>query len=276
MTLSARGMLVPLLLALPLCAQEQPPAAAPPPPIVSSAPVLQNNGKPMMLPFQCTDDDVQWAGLTCSEEDPCPIYLELSAVAAQSKNIVAVGNLHTASVTLYTALLATNDGGQTWKDSHQRVRGAGLDHIQFLDSDTAWVTGLTLFPLAQDPFLLLTTDGGETWRTRPIASESHPGSIQQFYFTSRTEGTLVIDRGPAEQGDRYERYQSSDGGESWTIQEESTKPLRLRVAAGPSADWRLRADSASKSYVLERRQSERWTAVASFAVNVGACKPKVR
>ena len=236
---------------------------------------MENNGKPMVLPFHCTDDDIQFAGLTCSEDDPCPIYLELSAAAAQGEHIVAAGNIHSASVTLYTALVESQDGGRTWRDPHTRVRSGGLDHVQFLDADTAWVSGLTLFPLPQDPFLLLTTDGGQTWRMHPIASESHPGAIQQFVFTSRTEGSLLVDRGPAETGDRYERYESSDGGESWTIQEESTKPLHLRASAAPPADWRLRADSGSKAYVLERRQGERWSGVASFAVNLGGCKPEV-
>jgi photosystem II stability/assembly factor-like uncharacterized protein len=229
----------------------------------------------MVLPFRCTDEDIQWGGLTCSEDDPCPIYLELSAAAAQGKKIIAAGNIHTASVTLYTALVTSQDGGATWKEPQERVRGGGLDHIQFLDANIAWISGLTLFPLPQDPFLMLTTDGGETWRQRPIVSDTHPGSIMQFFFSSATEGSLVIDRGPAESGDRYERYSTSDGGETWIIQEENTKPLRLRATAEPSADWRLRADGPTKSYVLEHRQGERWPAVASFAVNLGMCRPEV-
>ena len=49
-------------------AQEQPPA-------IPAPPVLENSGKPMLLPFRCTEDDVQWAGLSCSEDEPCPVYL---------------------------------------------------------------------------------------------------------------------------------------------------------------------------------------------------------
>ena len=54
-------------------AQEQPPASPVPP-------VLENAGKPMLLPFGCTQDDVQWAGLSCPADEPCPVYLELAAV----------------------------------------------------------------------------------------------------------------------------------------------------------------------------------------------------
>jgi photosystem II stability/assembly factor-like uncharacterized protein len=270
-------VILPLMLAVSAWAQEQPPAApaaSPAAPSLPAMPVLENNGKPMVLPFHCTDDDIQWAGLTCSEDDPCPIYLELAAVASQGGRIVTAGNIHSAAVTLYTVVLASEDAGQTWTEAHERIRGAGLDHIQFLDGQTAWVSGLTLFPLPEDPFLLLTTDAGKTWRQRLIAGENHPGAISQFYFSSRANGLLLIDRGPAETGDRYERFGSSDGGESWTIQEESTKPLKMRQTEAPSTDWRLRVDSATQSYHLERRQGERWTGVAAFAVKIGACKPE--
>ncbi len=276
MRLPAYGVIPPLLLALLAWGQEQPPANPPTPPAASNllvVPVLENTGKPMVLPFQCTDDDIQWAGLTCSPDDPCPVYLELTSVAAKNSRIVTAGNLHTAAVTLYTAVLVSDDAGQTWTKPHPGIRGAGLDHIQFLDPETAWISGLTQFPLPQDPFLLLTTDGGKTWRQRPIQDEYHPGAIQQFFFNNREEGALLVDRGPAETGDRYERFQSSNGGESWTIQEESTKPLKLARTEAPSTDWRLRVDGPTKSYRVERRQGGRWTEVAAFAVRVGACRP---
>lgn len=227
----------------------------------------------MLLPFHCTDEDIQWAGLTCSAEDPCPIYLELTSLATLGSKIITAGNLHSAAVTMSSVVLVSEDAGHTWTEAHERIRGTGLDHIQFLDADTAWISGASLFPLPQDPFLLLTTDGGKTWRQRPVSTESHPGAIQQYFFTSRTEGLLLIDRGPAETGDRYERFGSADGGESWTIQEESTKPLKLKLSDVPSADWRLQVDRATQAYHLERRQGARWTTIAAFAVKPGACKP---
>jgi hypothetical protein len=283
MKLVARGILTLLLLGLPIFAQEQPPVPPAIPPTlpavpatlqaVPATPVLENSGQPMLLPFHCTDADIQSAGLTCSEDDPCPIYLELASVAAHGTRIIAAGNLHSAAVTMYTVVLVSEDAGRTWIEAHERIRGAGFDHIQILDPETAWISGLTLFPLPQDPFLLLTTDGGKTWRQRPIAGESRPGAIQQFFFSSREDGALLIDRGPAETGDRYERFQSSDGGESWTIQEESPKPLKLKQTETASPDWRLQVDSATQAYHLERRQGTRWIKVAPFAVKIGVCRP---
>ena len=109
--------------------------------------VLEYAGKPLVLPFKCTEEDIQLAGLTCSEDDPCPIYLELAAVGATGSKIVVAGNLHSAAVTMFSTLLASEDGGRTWREPHDRIRAAGLDRVQFLDADTAWVAGEKLQPL---------------------------------------------------------------------------------------------------------------------------------
>jgi hypothetical protein len=260
--------------------QEQPPSTPAP------APILENTGKPMLAPFQCTDEDIQRAGLTCSEDDPCPVYLELGVVDASGNRILAAGNFHTSSVTLYSLLLASDDGGHTWREPHERIRAASLEHIQFLDAETGWVTGMSLTPLPQDPFLLVTLDGGKTWRQRPIFSESadnRAGTIQQFSFSAKDSGTLIIDHGQGSDGDRYEVYESRDAGENWSIKESSNKPLRLRRPPPlPSTDWRLRADGPTQSFHIERRAAptgtaagrERWTSVAAFSVKVAGCKPQ--
>ena len=148
-----------------------------------------------MVPFHCTDEDIRSAGLTCSEQDPCPVYLELAAVESTGIRIFAAGNIHTANATLYTILLGTEDNGLTWREVHERVRGAGLDHLQFADVETGWTSGLSFAPLPQDPFLLQTTDGGKTWRSHAIFNETRFGSIQQFFFEDKKSGSLVIDHG---------------------------------------------------------------------------------
>ena len=108
-------------------------------------------------------------------------------------------------MTVFSTLLASDDGGHTWREAHERIRSAGLDRIQFLDAETGWVAGEKLSPLPQDPFLLLTSDGGKTWRARPVfdeAAENRLGSIQQFFFTAKDSGALIIDRGQGSDGDR--------------------------------------------------------------------------
>src|SRR5215471_10646303 len=98
---------------VPLMARDQPPASPPAPPV---PPVLENNGKPMVLPFQCTAEDIRAAGLTCPEDDPCPVYLELSSVESTGIRIFAAGDIHTSAATLYSVLLGSDDNAHSWRE----------------------------------------------------------------------------------------------------------------------------------------------------------------
>jgi len=254
-----------------LRAQETPPAPQPQAPQPQAPAVLTNAGKPMTVSFQCTAEDIRSAGLDCSEHDPCPIYLELSAVESTGIRIFAAGNIHTASATLYSVLLGSDDNGHTWTESFERLRGAGLDHIQFSGAETGWISGQALYPLPRDPFLLQTNDGGKTWRQHPMFSEGRIGSLAQFWFEDAKRGSLIVDRGTGSDGDRYELYESQDGGDSWTIRQTSVKPLTIRRASVTS-DWRVRTDGPSKSFHLEHREGTRWVSVGAFSVGLGLCK----
>jgi photosystem II stability/assembly factor-like uncharacterized protein len=264
------------LTGLPLFAQDQPPAGPPEQPQTpAEPPILKNTGKPMLLPFQCTREDVGSAGFSCSEEAPCPVYLELGAAAGAGNKYYVAGNIHSDAVTLYSILLGSEDGGLSWREIHPRIRSAGLDHLQFIDADTGWVGGQQLFPLPQDPFVLLTTDGGKSWRPSAVFGETsdyHFGSIQEMYFSSKTNGSLVVDRSSGGDPGPFALYESPDGGASWTVKEQNRKPLHVKGAPPQDADWRVRVEGLTKSFLLERRQGERWTVQASFAVNIGFCR----
>jgi len=235
---------------------------------------MENTGKPMLVPFQCSEEDIHSAGLACSEDDPCQIYLELAATAATSSRIFAAGNIHAETATLYSVLLGSEDSGHTWREVHERIRSAGLDHIQFIDAENGFASGLSLSPLPQDPFLLITHDGGKSWRVSAIFSEPRIGSIVQFHFDGAKSGSLIIDRGPGGGGgDRYELYESQDGGDSWGIRQTSVKPLKLKSDPMANPDWRIRADAATKSFHIERRAGQRWTSESAFSVKLGICKP---
>ena len=148
-----------------------------------------------------------------------------------------------------------------------------MDHIQFIDFENGWISGQVLVPIAQDPFLLITSDSGKTWRRRPVFGENRAGTISQFWFSSRTNGTLLIDRSQSGDDSRYELYESMTGGESWMLREVNDKPLRLKRVAVPNADWRIRADGPAKCFRVERRQGEKWVTLASFLVPLAPCKP---
>jgi len=270
-----------LLSAWTVCAQE--PVAAPgstaPKPETAKAesgqpPLLENSGKPMRVPFQCTDDDMQWAGMSCSEEEPCPVYLEVSAMEPVGNRLVVLANIHTESITLYSVVLTSENAGATWREPYERARGVGLDHVQFIDFQNGWISGQTQVPVSHDPFLLITNDGGVSWRLRPVFSESAAGAIQQFWFESAKLGDLVIDRRESADSSRYELYGTPNGGETWMIRRTSDTPIAIkRPASDPAgAGWRIRADARTKSFAIEKKQGERWNTAASFLVQIGVCK----
>lgn len=232
--------------------------------------LLENKGKPIQVQYQCSLDDMHSAGLDCTEEEPCPVYLELSAVESVGNRIFAAGNIHSSSNTLYSILLASDDAGKTWREPFERLRSAGFDHIQFVDFENGWVSGALWQPLGRDPFLLITADGGQTWRRRPLFEENRAGSILQFWFSSRNNGSLVLENG---ESGRYELYESPNGGDTWMLRETNEKPIRLRRATGGNTDWRIRADSGTRAFMVERRQGERWVVLSAFLVALKPCSP---
>lgn len=235
--------------------------------------LLTSSGKPIQLPFQCTDDDIQWAGLSCSAEEPCPTYLELTGVEAIGEKLFATGNIHAQTVTLYSVLLGSDDSGGSWREAHARIRGAGLDHVQFADFANGWASGEALSPLPQDPFLLITADGGKTWRQHPIFSESRVGSIQQIAFGSKNEGSLVFDRGRGSGNERYELYESHDAGETWNFREAQNQPIPIKNAGAPPL-WRVQADGKTEAFRIEHQNGTRWAPVSEFSVELAPCTPE--
>ncbi len=249
--------------------QAEKPAEHPP-----EKPPLQNTGKPMVVDYHCVPEDIRIAGLSCTIEDPCPVFLELDGVEAVGNRIFLVGNIHTATTTLYSILLASDDTGATWHEPYERLRTAGLDRVQFIDFENGWISGETLHPLPRDPFLLVTSDGGQTWRAQPVFAEPQFGFIVQFAFNSRSSGAMVIDRGHGGESGRYEFYETPNAGETWMLRQSSEKPIPMKHAGGAeNADWRLRPDAATKAYRVERHVGAQWRVIASFAVSLGVCKP---
>ena len=143
-----------------------------------------------------------------------------------------------------------------------------------MNPETGWVNGELVNPLPSEPFLLITTDGGKSWHRKAIleeGGESRLGTIQQFYFTDKSTGKLVIDRGKGSDGDRYELYESPNGGETWGIKQSNRRPISIAHPEPEAASLRLRADGSTRALQLERRQGTRWTPVSSFAVRAGSC-----
>ncbi len=236
-------------------------------------PILLAAEDPVRVDYACSANDVDKFGLTCSEDEPCDVFLELASAEGVGSAIFAVGNLHTVTTTLYGVLLVSGDGGKTWSDLNPPIEGAALDQVQFADPQHGWASGVTEEPLARDPFFLMTGDGGKTWRRRPLFNETRYGSIQRFWFDSAKTGQLILEHSQGS-ASVYETYETADGGDTWTIRESGEKNPRLEKApAKDDATWRVLADALSKTNRIERRTTRGvWETVASFAVRAGVCK----
>ncbi len=266
-------------LAIPAAPPTAVPKPEPPPPVSTPAgpPKLEYNGKPLVLDQPaCTDEDIQSMGLSCSREDPCPVYLELAALEVLANTIVLTGNTHSREATFSSVLLMSEDMGKTWIEPMARIKSGVLDQVQFIDFQNGWVAGQVIQQLPRDPFFLITNDGGRTWRRRALYEDARVGSIEQFWFETRQNGGLIVDRTRA--GDpraKYELYESQNGGSSWTLREVNSKPIQPKRAKlpVPNTDFRLRADAKLNAYRLERRQGAQWQTLASFLIALAPCMP---
>lgn len=238
---------------------------------------LSNLGEPMKVRFTCGEEELAAAGMSCSDDDPCPVYLELSGVSAVGKKLSLAGNLHGPSATLDSVLLTSDDAGANWKEPVSRIPGAALDQVQLSGALHGWAAGETQYPLARDPFFLITVDGGISWRRESVTEEGGAGAVQRFWFDAIDHGELIVDAGRTAQGGRYVMYESRTGGDSWTIVSKTAQMPRLRRApAVDDVDYRIATDSRSHAYVVEKREGERWNRLASFLVQVASCgSPKI-
>lgn len=225
---------------------------------------LEFSGSPLTLPYVCTEEDLDWAGLACGDA-PCPVYLELSHASGAGNVILIVGDFHATAATLYSVLLRSDDAGRTWSEPFGRVRGAALDQVQMYDAQTAWVSGGVTQPIGLDPFMLVTQDGGKTWDRVALFEEGTPGSIVKFAFESREHGRALVDRGGGER--RYEVYETSNGGRDWSLQQTAEEAPALKAA--PEASWRVHPES--KLFRLQHLEDGHWLPFAAFALNAANC-----
>ena len=69
---------------------------------------------PVRVPYTCTAADLDAFGLTCTPQEPCPVYAEFAQVESLGGRLFVTGDLHTVSTTMYGLLLVSDDTGKTW------------------------------------------------------------------------------------------------------------------------------------------------------------------
>lgn len=229
----------------------------------------QPHAAPIRIAFNCTAAVTEAAGLACSNEEPCPVLLELTAVEAVGSKLFFTGNFHTNSATLASVLLVSTDNGATWSEAHAPIPLATLEQIQFVDFETGWASGHIARAVPRDPFLLLTSDGGKSWSQRALLEEGRSGGIEQFWFDSRNQGMVLVD---VHTGLRYELYDTNTGGQSWTLRQVSAEPIPFPKRARSASPWRIRPNAAARTFVLEHLNGSEWSAVSALALDAGACR----
>lgn len=244
-----------------------PPATAPP---AAPKPAYHYAGKPIAIEAKCGDAEMADYGMSCTEDEPCPVYLELAAAESAGSKLFVSGNLHAGTATLWSILLVSEDNGQSWTEPFDRVRGVALDQIQFPGFATGFVAGHLAGPLPKDPFFLRTSDGGKSWSRLPLFEDGAVGLIEQFRFESATRGTVSVDRGRPGVG-RYVTLETESGGDSWVVrQSAAARPPRSPRESAPLV--RILADAGSKSLRIECRENNAWRTQAAFSLAAGACR----
>ncbi len=239
-----------------------------------ASPVLVYTREPLRIPVECRAADFEAANVQCSPEEPCQVFLELTAVEAVGSKVFLAGNLHTGAATLASVVLFSDDSGGRWREPFQRFPGASAEAMQFLNEQQGWIAVQPQQQFPTDPFLMSTADGGVRWQNRRIfAEEGRAGLLQQFRFDSPQHGFVLIDRSQSGLGvDRYELYETLTGAASWLLRETSSRPIEPKWPERRPPEWRLRADARAKTYEVERRIGATWRRMASFHTDLVQCK----
>ena len=224
---------------------------------------------PVHVDYTCTAEDIDSFGLSCSEDRPCPVFFEVSAMDSFGPHLFVAGDIHTSTTTLYGVLLSTDDGGASWSEAIARPRSTAFEEFQIIGS-RGWLSGQRVEPLPKDPFFLITTDEGKTWKQKPLFEETRFGLISQFWFGSPESGELIFDDSVGK-ATNQELYGTMNGGEGWEVKQKSTKALHL-AGARANANWKISAPSGSTSYLLEHLANGQKQTVARFLIHIGDCK----
>jgi photosystem II stability/assembly factor-like uncharacterized protein len=144
------------------------------------------------------------------------------AMAALS-NVAVAGSSAWATVTCANpadfretcSLIASSDGGQTWRVvSHEHLGG-----LSFIDHEDGWSVRSASGPAPGGVTggVLSTTNGGRTWKALPASPCQSIGWAVDVSFVSRTHGWVACAGGGGVGEAGKGIAETTDGGRTWTI-----------------------------------------------------------
>lgn len=119
-------------------------------------------------------------------------------------------------------IIATDDGGQTWRDAYVGARPFELTwKMSFPSRDTGYVTiqSYNPDPAASQRFVAKTTDGGKTWNELPLVDDA---KVRQF-------GIAFIDDQRGFVGAMPGGFATTDGGATWQRAEFGNAVNKIRI-----------------------------------------------
>jgi hypothetical protein len=166
------------------------------------------------------------------------------------------------------SILATTDGGATWKLQTPDDIFDTFDAVACADSTHAWALGMDVgVGSMRRPYVHATTDGGATWKP----SGMPPDGVHSFAFTNANVGWCVSDSGV---------YATSTGGSEYKA---PLITLRLTLKLGglkggvirhgkrlaasgvvtPSVPWPLGYANTYAQITAQRKSGKRWVTAMS-------------
>ena len=120
-------------------------------------------------------------------------------------------------------LWSTQDGGVTWQASSLPVAGK----IRFIDANRGWLAGG-----ASGGELYFTQDGGQTWQVQSIVSPEREAQVGLPQFEDTLHGLLPVTFAK-DDGGTLALFATQDGGESWSLSEQTALPEESAPGAAP-------------------------------------------
>jgi photosystem II stability/assembly factor-like uncharacterized protein len=142
-------------------------------------------------------------------------------------------------------LLATNDGGTTWREVSGDAGPAvphALNDVWFVDAKEGWAAGGDIEENELD-VILRTADGGRTWTRAPSGVAQFPRAV---HFVDHNRGWVVGMTIDLETGDLgpSKIVATSDAGATWTVQLVAPRSFFDVVFADASHGWAVGERSA--------------------------------